>query len=356
MAALVNIPQSTSTVEVSIIDTTSTIHFPTAFFVTPEINDVKTLRGGSYSFLIEHKPSGKRLVFDLGVRKDWKNYAKPLLDNLLSTGAFTLDIKKNVADILTDHGVSLDTIDGIIWSHTHFDHIGDPSTFPSSTSLIVGPGFSAAFLPAYPTNPSSQLLDTDFAGRSLVEIQPSQFDQTIGGYKAYDYFNDGSFYLLDVPGHAIGHICGLARTTTTEGNATFILMGADTVHHAGQLRPSDALPLPDQITPNPLGGPLPCPGEMFEKIHPAPETYQTKPFYHINVDENGNSVAHDPVEAEHSVDHLKEFDALENVFVAFAHDASLEGVIQTFPAKANDWKAAGWKEESRWRFLADWKL
>ncbi len=30
---------------------------------------------------------------------------------------------------------------------------------------------------------------------------------------AVDYFGDGSFLPLDGPGHAIGHLCGLARTT-----------------------------------------------------------------------------------------------------------------------------------------------
>ncbi|OOF91853.1 hypothetical protein ASPCADRAFT_210777 [Aspergillus carbonarius ITEM 5010] len=354
------IPPSSTTVEVSIIDTTSAIHCSPSIFISPEIKGLTDLNANSYSFLIEHRPTGRRMVFDLGVRKDWQNYAKPVYDQLIKSGAFALDVRKNVAEILVENGVALNTIEAIIWSHTHFDHVGDPSTFPGSTSLIVGPGVPAAHLPAYPANPAGQLLESDFHGRSLIELNPSQFNVQIGGYKAHDFFKDGSFYLLNVPGHAVGHICGLARTTSAsaDGTATdtFILMGADTVHHAGEFRPSEGVPLPEQISPNPRGGPAPCPGEIFESIHPTPEKYQTSPFYHIKVHEDGSSLAHDLAEAQRSIHHLQELDALENIFVAFAHDTCLDGVIETFPVRANGWKEAGWREKSRWRFLGDWEV
>lgn len=43
------------------------------------------------------------------------------------------------------------------------DHTGDPSLFPKSAELIVGPGFSDAFLPGYPSKKDSPMLETDFA-------------------------------------------------------------------------------------------------------------------------------------------------------------------------------------------------
>ncbi|RAL10207.1 MBL fold metallo-hydrolase [Aspergillus homomorphus CBS 101889] len=351
-----NIPASDKTVEVSIIDTTANIQLPADVFFAPEIGGLKQLRAGAYAFLVENKSRDKRVLFDLGVRKDWENLAKPLYDRLKEI--FAVTVRKDVSDILTDHSIPLDTIDAIIWSHTHFDHVGDTSTFPPSTSLVVGPGVTAASLPAYPSNPASVLLESDFHGRELVEIAPEQFTLKIGNYPAHDYFGDGSFYLLDVPGHSIGHICGLARTNTAgaAGTDSFILMGADTVHHAGQLRPSEHVPLPSQIAPNPYGGSAPCPGEIFEAIHPSPDKYQTCAFYHIHVREDGSSVAVDPEEAQRSVISMTEFDASPDVLVVFAHDTSLEGVVETFPASANGWKAAGWKETGRWRFLRDWKV
>lgn len=50
----------------------------------------------------------------------------------------------------------------LLWSHWHWDHIGDPSRFPPSTDLIVGPGFKAALLPAFPTRRDSPVRESDF--------------------------------------------------------------------------------------------------------------------------------------------------------------------------------------------------
>jgi glyoxylase-like metal-dependent hydrolase (beta-lactamase superfamily II) len=238
-------------------------------------------------------------------------------------------------------------------SHWHFDHIGDPSTFPPTTELVVGPGTSAAKLPPWPENPSSTLTESDIKGRHLREISQNQFTVPIGRFRAFDFFGDGSFYLLDVPGHAVGHICGLAQTTFD----SFILMGADTCHHGGQFRPSKYLPLPEKIMPHPNGGTLTeCPCSIFKSIHPSPTDYRTERFYKIRTHDNGTSVANDVEQAEESIRNLQEFDAAENVLVVCAHDASLIGAIELFPKYANCWERKKWKQITRWRFLGDWKV
>lgn len=66
----------------------------------------------------------------------------------------------------------------------------------------MGPGFKETILPGYPRNPKALVRESDYAGRNLRELD---FDQesgglTIGGFKAIDYFGDGSFYLLATPG------------------------------------------------------------------------------------------------------------------------------------------------------------
>lgn len=72
------------------------------------------------------------------------------------------------------------------------------SLFPSSTEIVVGPGFKASpiILPGYPEKPDSPLNASDFAGRHLNEVDFGKAGLRIGGFGAYDFFGDGSFYLL----------------------------------------------------------------------------------------------------------------------------------------------------------------
>lgn len=105
-------------------------------------------------------------------------------------------------------------------------------TLPDSVNVIVGPGFRKIFQPAYPINEESQLLETDWEGRELVELE-FKSGLRLGRFRAVDYFNDGSFYILDAPGHAVGHICALARVSkgSRVEEDTFVFMGGDACHH-----------------------------------------------------------------------------------------------------------------------------
>lgn len=352
-----NIPISDNTVDVSIIDTTSHIRIDTARFFGPEIRGNETLQACCYSFLIQHhnpfNPSKyDTLIFDLGVRKDYENSPKVLTDMLKYLPSDAVKVEKSVSTILEENGVALDTVGGVIWSHHHFDHMGDPSLFPSSTDLIVGPGFKKAFVPAWPTVPDAPVDERAWAGREVVEIAFNS-DLKVGEYPAYDFYGDGSFYLLDTPGHAIGHIAALARTSANPPE--FMFLGGDIAHHGGEFRPTEYLPLPKEISPNPLKTPFtasapPCPGSIFEAIHP--ERSNLKPFYRLT--EGG--IHFNTADAQESLDRMHVFDAQENILIAIAHDHSLYDLYEYFPEKANGWSSKGWKREGRWRFLRDFEV
>ncbi|KAI7280268.1 Metallo-hydrolase/oxidoreductase [Hortaea werneckii] len=355
-APQLNIPSSQHTVDVSIIDTTSHVgNIPTSAFMSPQVPGYDYVQAPCYSFLINHKnpeaPSKyDQLVFDLGVRKDWENAPAGLIQSA-KEGGFTIKVDKDVATILKENGEDLNKIGGIVWSHYHFDHTGDPSTFPSSTDLIVGPGFKAKFPQGYPTNPEAPVSESAWQGRHLREID---FDGeskglNVGPFRAVDLYGDGSFYLLDSPGHATGHMCGLARTSADPPE--FMILGGDIAHHGGEFRPTKWLPLPENIQPNPLEKPYSknppvCPGELFEALHPRKSA--TEPF----MDPVGHF--HDDAKLViESRDKWEEYDAQENIFAMIAHDGSLFDVVDFYPKSANGWKAKGWKEQGRWRFLRD---
>jgi hypothetical protein len=199
---------------------------------------------------------------------------------------------------------------------------------------------------------NSSLVNSLLRGRNLREIDFEGPDTLkIGKMRAYDYFKDGSFYLLDTPGHAIGHLCALARTTTNPD--TFIFMGGDAAHHGGEFRPSEYRPLPDSITPHPMkgahanSGPF-CPGHFFEDLNKQRGRDPKGPLF-------DPTMGHDIPLTIRTIGDVQEADADDNVFVIIAHDDTVKGVVDLFPKTANDWKEKGWAKHVRWAFLKEFE-
>ena len=279
----------------------------------------------------------------------------------------------DVASVLDSDGSGLDIrstdIKAVIWSHNHFDHIGDMSTFPPTTELIVGPDVRDASWPGWPQDPDAGLLDSDIQGRTVREIsfdiKKSDNVLKIGRFDALDFFGDGSFYLLDAPGHAVGHLCALARTTANP--PSFIFMGADACHHAGVLRPTDYMPLPRHLSLSPgtnhlgddgasNGGTTTdavtagvCPGALLQQLTLGKSA--SAPFF---------TVAKGPLFSDHdaamdTVQKIQELDAADDVFVMIAHDLSIRESIPLFPQRINEWRADNLRESTRWLFCSDFE-
>ena len=278
-----------------------------------------------------------------------------MLSTIQSAGG-AINIAADVPDILNAASVPLSSIDCVVWSHYHPDHTGDLSLFPTSTSLVVGPLFKTEPVPGHPLGQTAETLREAFEGREVTHLDFSSSNSAstlkIAGLPAIDWFNDGSFYLLDAPGHTTDHIMALARTFADK----FVLLAGDGAHHCGEFRPTPLAPLPDTISPSPLEPPTSsapiCPCSLFERIHPSPGSFRTTPFY-----EAVAMMVEDPVAHRTTLDALKAFDASPDVLVVLVNDASLLDVLEFFPkADLNGWEnGPSRKDIGQWRFLNDFR-
>lgn len=166
----------------------------------------------------------------------------------------------------------------------------------------------------------------------------------------------------DTPGHCLGHICGLARTTGGS-DSTFVLLGGDICHFAGDFRPSRQIPFPPAIPCSSLDRdayfPIPCPCSLFADSHPSnaagtkPLDPCKTPFYRISTHETAAYT--DSAESQRSVDKLIVFDGSPSVLVCLAHDGTMLRKLPTLNSNPeedlNDWKRRGYKEMIHWGWL-----
>lgn len=115
------IPSSTALVDVKAIDGGHLVP-PSFIFWKPVLPGHETFQGITYSFLLENKTKGKRVLFDLGLRKDSEGWS-PAIQELAK--AFGLSVDKDVPTQLTEGGVHLDSVDAVIWRYFLFSHVSD---------------------------------------------------------------------------------------------------------------------------------------------------------------------------------------------------------------------------------------
>ncbi|KAJ7677226.1 beta-lactamase-like protein [Mycena rosella] len=340
------IPSSNATVDVKAFNVANVTATLAGVLLQPVLPGHEAIHLPLHAFLVEHTASKKRLMFDLGMRSDFLNLA-PSVSSLFQSGVYAVDPFKDITQLLEEGGIPLESIETVIWSHSHFDHIGDMSLLPNTTNLVIGPGTNRSL---YPEFPDAALKASDFAGHDITELDFDATNLTFSGLPALDYFGDGSFYLLNTPGHLAGHITALARVTPS----SFVVLGADTGHHPGQLRPR-----PD------FQRAYPCPAHLLAESKTAVSTqYFWSPASHTNVfdvhsraqpllsvPDKPNSGDADPVAARVSLDKIADFDADADFFVVLAHDLTLLDVLPYFPASLNAWRGEGLKDEAAWAFL-----
>lgn len=119
----------------------TTLRLPSDLFFQPVPPGLESIDLPVYCFLISN--GNRHVLFDLGVRKDWENYSPSMVSLIQSISE--VHSPTNISEILDANskstGITSRDIEAVIWSHQHFDHIGDVTTFPRLRSSWLDRGF-----------------------------------------------------------------------------------------------------------------------------------------------------------------------------------------------------------------------
>ncbi|CAA7268434.1 unnamed protein product [Cyclocybe aegerita] len=90
------------------------------------------------------------------------------------------------------------------------------------------------FKSGYPEDPTSHFMSDLFPLEGHRKfLNPTDWTP-IGPFpRALDFFGDGSLYIVDSPGHLVGHVKILAHTSSDSGviYLGWIYLGGDSAHH-----------------------------------------------------------------------------------------------------------------------------
>ncbi|KAF2270513.1 Metallo-hydrolase/oxidoreductase [Lojkania enalia] len=179
-----------------------------------------------WAFYISHED--RHILWDLGLDEDRSCYT-PWVNQFMLTEINHVGPRKSIIHQLGERGVLAEQIDTVLFSHAHWDHsrpIRDE--FPNATGCF-GPGTKECCSPGHMTDPSLQwdgrFFDPERATEKWKELEGPWIP--FGPFQeAMDYFGDGSFWIIQAPGHMAGNLCAAARLESGE----WVLLGSDCCH------------------------------------------------------------------------------------------------------------------------------
>ncbi|WAO95250.1 Lactamase-B domain-containing protein [Fusarium falciforme] len=186
-----------------------------------------------WCFYLYHKPTGSRVLWDLGISNDRELYT-PFVLNFHWPSCNPVGPRRSLVNQLADLGVASEQIDTVIFSHAHWDHCRPiKSEFPNA-KVLFGPGTGSHCSPGHIRDGKVQPMvqwDSRFFGTSDVCTDP--YEELKGPWKpwgpfeqALDYFGDGSFWILQAPGHMKGNLAACVRLKSGE----WVLLASDCCH------------------------------------------------------------------------------------------------------------------------------
>ncbi|KAF2028142.1 Metallo-hydrolase/oxidoreductase [Setomelanomma holmii] len=217
-----NLPSADAYVELSLLDGGSFIG---------DWSKVHAGTSGKYrmydwAFHIVH--NGRHLLWDLGLDEDRSKYT-PWVNRYMLDEVNHVGPRRALVAQLDERGVRPGDIDAVLFSHAHWDHCRPiRDVFPQATAKF-GPGTREGCSPGHLKDPDMQwdgrYFDPECATERWEELEGPW--QQFGPFdKAMDYFGDGSFWVVQAPGHMPGNCLAIARLQSGQ----WICLGSDCCH------------------------------------------------------------------------------------------------------------------------------
>ncbi|KAK4944634.1 hypothetical protein LTR10_016068 [Elasticomyces elasticus] len=182
-----------------------------------------------WAFLVRDCESGRVLLWDYGLSEVHEEFTPFVQNNLLGELSPRSPATSIAQQIVERNGIAGADLETIIFSHAHWDHCRPFwKDFPHANALF-GPGTFNQCRPAHLKSPGSQwdgrIFDDPEAFKKCRELEGPWV--SFGPFeKAMDFFGNGSFWVIQAPGHMIGNLIAAARVQ----GGTWIVMAGDCCH------------------------------------------------------------------------------------------------------------------------------
>lgn len=154
---------------------------------------------------------GRRVLFDTGYATgDWHAGWRGAVYRLLLPP--TVAPADDIARQLADDGVDPASVTHVVLSHLHPDHIGGVARFPGATFVVTSGQLHTLANPRLRDGILPELLPSWWAEVAKIVFDDDAFQATdVSGVsvRGADLFGDGCYLVIDLPGHAHGHIGAL---------------------------------------------------------------------------------------------------------------------------------------------------
>lgn len=179
---------------------------------------------------------GRRVLFDTGYATgEWRaGWRGAVYRRLLPP---VVEDRDDVAAQLRADDVDPSSVTHVVLSHLHPDHVGGVRRFPEATFVLTEGMLRTLGAPSLRSGVLTGLLP-DWFGTARRAVLPHTAFRTIDvrdvPLRAVDLLGDGSYLVVDLPGHADGHVGALVEgRVLLAGDAAW---GSDLLDEAARMR------------------------------------------------------------------------------------------------------------------------